>query len=201
MRYPGDAMKTVEIDPKSLSADPHVVEMKNVCDRIAHVKPEETQTLFGYLHQMATLYYEGALTQAMKSFKAAQIAAWVGTVLFFAVVLWILVWPEGSSLRWLSVLPPAMIQVISGLNFYMYRKATQQFELFHVCLERMGRFLMANSVCANIEESAKRDQARMELVATMAHAPMLPVQGLEHQSSEIARKSAKAREVSKAATA
>jgi len=61
----------------------------------------------------------------------------------------------------------------------MYRKATKQFELFHVCLERMGRYLMANSVCANIENPERRDEARAELVATMAHAPMLPIDGLE----------------------
>ena len=37
---------------------------------------------------------------------------------------------------------------------------------------------MANSVCANIENPERRDEARAELVATMAHAPMLPIEGL-----------------------
>ena len=90
------------------------------------------------------------------------------------------------------MIPGVTVQAISGLNFWMYRRATTQFELFHVCLERMGRYLLANSVCENMHDDNRRDAARFELVRIMATAPMLPVQAvIDHPSDRTGIKKAK----------
>jgi hypothetical protein len=48
----------------------------------------------------------------------------------------------------------------------------------------MGRYLMANSICANIEGSERRDEARAELIVTMAHAPLFPIEGSAGQRQD-----------------
>jgi hypothetical protein len=40
---------------------------KALCDTVSTHNPEDTQALFGDLHNMVTLYYRGALTQASRS--------------------------------------------------------------------------------------------------------------------------------------
>lgn len=72
-----------------------------------------------------------------------------------------------------------LVSAISSLNFFLYKRSIRQFELFHVCLERLNRYLMANSVSANIEDKEKRETARAELVSTMANAPMLPIENVQ----------------------
>jgi hypothetical protein len=178
------------ITPKQMESQTNLL-----CDSLSKHRPEDTQALFGDLHKMATAYYQGALSQASRSFAWALGFAVVGTtIVLLAVGTWVIsaLRPQPSAsgqvrqpappLR-TNLLPHLLVglagvivQVISGLNFYLYRKATAQFELFHVCLERMGRYLMANSVCANIRDEGQKDQARVDLIKTMANAPMLPAE-------------------------
>ena len=163
---------------------------KALCDSVSKHRPEDTQALFGDLHKMATLYYRGALAQASRSFFVAEVFAGAGTLLImFAVGLWMLDHHDWSEISALSGL---IVQVISGLNFYLYRKATAQFELFHICLERMGRYLMANSVCENIKNDQLRDETRNQLVGIMANASMLPAECLRNLREEVPRSSTSA---------
>jgi hypothetical protein len=65
-----------------------------------------------------------------------------------------------------------LIEAISAIGFYLYGRAASQFGSFHICLERMNRFLIANSMCESMEPQ-KRDEVRSALVDVMAHAPLL----------------------------
>jgi|ERR1700723_953742 len=100
----------------TVPVDSYLLETKRLCDKIAEVKADNTQALFGDLHQMATLYYQGALTQASRSFLAAQIFAGLGTIVIVAVALWMMKTKEFSRF---GVLSGGVIQAISALNFYM----------------------------------------------------------------------------------
>ncbi len=72
----------------------------------------------------------------------------------------------------ISFLAGSVIQVISGINFYLYFKAARQFASFHICLERTNRFLVANSICMDVGCTVKRDEIRTELIEIIARAPM-----------------------------
>jgi hypothetical protein len=171
-----------------IAPDEFVVQTRALCDSVSKHRSEDTQSLFGDLHKMATLYYRGALSQANHSFWGAQGFAILGTALFLVGgAMWMRQHREPHGL---AALVGLGLQVISGLNFYLYRKATKQFELFHVCLERMGRYLMANSVCASIQDPGKRDEARTALAGVMANAPMLPAECLQDQNREPSQSSA-----------
>jgi len=168
--------ETVTEHRASAIKDPEMLAMDRLCNRIAETNPENTQELFGNLQQIGELYYKGALTRANRSFILAQIFASVGIVYIFYlgyVCLHMSDLTKGKVL--FHAFAAVLVGAISSLNFVLYNRATRQFELFHVCLERAGRFLTANSVSANISDSEKRDKARAELVSIMANAPMLPL--------------------------
>ena len=44
----------------------------------------------------------------------------------------------------------AIVEVVSGLNFWLYSRTSIQLNSFHVRLERMQRYLVANSVAASL---------------------------------------------------
>jgi hypothetical protein len=169
--------ETVSDLQKSETKDRDVREINRICNLIANTSPENTQALFGNLQEMAELYYKGALTRADRSFMAAQVFGFLG-IAYIAYVGYVCLHMANATTGKVlfHVFAGAIVSAISSLNFVLYYRATRQFELFHVCLERAGRFLMANSVSANIACSQKRDEAKADLVSTMANAPMLPLE-------------------------
>lgn len=150
-------------------------EFKKRCDEVAKTAPGDTHTLASVLQKMSLNFYEDVRSQARQSFYIALGAAAVGTlmVLFgigamMSVSKWVTL--ESSEL---SVVAGVAIQVISAINFYLYGKTARQFALFHICLERTNRFLLANTLCENVLEEKRRDDLRIELVRLIATAPML----------------------------
>ena len=65
-----------------------------------------------------------------------------------------------TSKATLTVIASVIPDVISGMIFYLYLRTMRHFGCFHVCCERMNRFLISNSVSANIGCSTTRDQTR-----------------------------------------
>jgi hypothetical protein len=156
---------TVEHDP--LKA------LRTACEVVAKVEP-------GNVHQIAALhtsmildYYRDVRRQAQQSFIAALVAAIVGT-LFFLYATWSVTRSENPWTN-ISLISGALIEVISAINFYLYSRAARQFAIFHVCLERTNRFLLANSMSENLTCKDLRDEARLQLIDLIANAPMLTV--------------------------
>jgi hypothetical protein len=66
----------------------------------------------------------------------------------------------------ISALGGGIVEVISGLNFWLYTKVAGQLDAFHVRLERMQRFLLANSVAQGLT-GEERERAISSLVSTI----------------------------------
>lgn len=150
-------------------------EVERICRDLAGSSPEDTQKIAAELLTISKQYYMDVRGQAKNSFKAALVSAYAGMALFSVSVG--LVMQGHTDKATLMVIASVIPDVISGVIFYLYFRTMRHFSYFHVCLERMNRFLISNSVSANISCSAKRDQTRTQLVETMAQAPMLPVEG------------------------
>ncbi len=83
--------------------------------------------------QMLENYYRSVLRQANLSFIFALIFASLGILMFFSTI----------------------VQVISGINFILYGRASNQLHTFHKSLESMQNFVLANSICQGLEEPTK----------------------------------------------
>lgn len=167
-------------DLDSTLKDESLEEIKQKCREVAVTDPGDTQKIASVLTEMSLHYYDDVRKQAERSFSAALTAAAVGTMFFLAAA--VLVMNNRTDKATISLISGSLIQVISGINFYLYGKAGRQFSLFHVCLERMNRFLVANSICENLTCPHKRDEIRADLVRMVGQAPMLSVDGGNHRS-------------------
>jgi hypothetical protein len=116
---------------------------------------------------ISNAYYENVLSQARRSFNSAIAAAIVG-LLFFLGAVAVAMTRELIGAASISALSGTIVEVIAGLNFWLYARTSLQLESFHLRLERMQRYLVANSVCENLRGKA-RDLALSELVATIAN--------------------------------
>ncbi len=160
---------------------PSLDEIRKNCEAVATADPSDTQKVASVLLEMSLNYYEHVRREARQSFYSALGAAVVGTC-FFIVGAGFFLGLNGEKAK-ISLIAGALVQVISGINFYLYGKSARQFAMFHVCLERMNRFLVANSICTNLESAVKRDEARAELVHIMAEAQMLSIDGINGATS------------------
>jgi len=165
------------------------------CRELATTSPENTQKIAGDLLSMGKAYYSDACMRAQQSFRVALVAAGVGVVFFMGASG--LFMAEKTNQATYAAVGGGIIEMLAAVVFAFHYKAVRQFGYFHVCLERMTRFMVANSVCTNIECGTKRDETRAMLVKAMLDAPMLPI--FEEETSK--SKARRPLEKGKAATA
>jgi hypothetical protein len=135
---------------------------------------------------MSLNYYQDVRHQAQQSFASALAAAVVG-VGFFVYAAWQAMRPgQGDAAAIVPVIAGALVQIISGINFLLYGRAARQFAAFHVCLERTNRFLLANTLCENLNCHERRDAMRSELIRVVANAPMLTLDVIAHGADSAA---------------
>jgi len=134
--------------------------------RLAKADPGDVQEVASAQLQIINDYYVSVLAQARQSFRAALAAAGIGLVFFLGAVIFLLA--SGDSLvGTISVISGALVEVIAGINFYLYGRAASQLAAFHVALDRIQRFVFANSLCEHLGDPVK-DQARAKLIETIA---------------------------------
>lgn len=157
---------------------PSIRELSATCDKLATAELRDTNGIAALLLKMSLRYYADVLRQAQKSFFLALGTAAVG-IAFFLYAAWSSM--HGGPAK-IGIITGALVEVISAIGFFLYGRAARQFGAFDICLERMNRFLIANSVCESMEPQ-KRDEARGALVDVMAHAPLLTFEVMSGGSS------------------
>jgi hypothetical protein len=156
------------------------------CDKIATQNIGSTQSTASILQKLSLIYYLDVRMQALLSFGSALGAAVVGMAFFFYAG-WLSMSAHGASQSVnISLWAGALTQFISAVSFFLYFKAARQFATFHVCLERMNRYLLANTISDGLDDETK-SKVRGALVETIAGAPMLSLD----PAAEIANKPAK----------
>jgi len=154
----------------TLNEAPRTADLWALCDKIGQTAQGDTQTLACLLQGMSMRYYEDVRSQAKQSFRCALGAAIVGTA-FFGMAAWPMT-SQSSTIGNVGLVAGAVVSLISGVYFWLYRRAARQFSTFHVCLERANRFMLANTLVDNLCPDT-RDALRAELIRIVATAPML----------------------------
>jgi hypothetical protein len=152
--------------------------LKNACDAFATTPKGDTRALASHLSKMILAYYEDVRRQAQQSFVSAVAMGTVGAALFFFGCYEAM--RHGSSQSAANLTPAAtaliggaLVQTLSGIQFFIYGRAARQFQSFHICLERMNRFLLANTIVDSLTHESAQEQARVELIHLIVTAPML----------------------------
>lgn len=116
--------------------------------------------------ELINRYHHNVLRQVQQSFYWALFTAGLGTF-FIIIAISFFILKQYTSVSILSSVLGTLVYAISGVNFYIYGRASSQFSAFHVFLDRTHRFLLANSICENIHDDSKRDVVRSEIVLSI----------------------------------
>jgi len=156
----------------------NVVRLENIVSRsinlIGEADPKDVQQIAASQLRMLAGYHQIALAQSGRSFFWALVGAGIGLLFFFSAAAFALV--TGVTLAAVvPLLSGAIVEVVSGVVFFLYGKTTLQLSNFHSRLEVLQRYLLANSLCESLGE-AERDKARAALIAEISHPQSTVVQ-------------------------
>ena len=119
--------------------------------------------------QMSILdtYYNSALAQQKGSYRAASFIAGIGVLIFFASI-WLVLTDNRINVAIAGTIAASIVQVVSGVGFFLYSKSTGQLDKIYQQLVSVQRFLLANSICEKLTTQEALERSRSELVSTIA---------------------------------
>jgi TRADD-N domain-containing protein len=168
--------------PTQTAADLQGVNVESVLTTIRGGDHDIKTTAIAQI-DLLTKYYNRVLKQANDSFWWAEATAAAGFLLFGIAVACV-IWGEANQAlngATIAGLGGAIVQVISGLQFWLYGKTTDQLAHFHQSLEQTQRFLIASSLCDSLDDKATQLNALSTLIATISgseptqHVPTDPM--------------------------
>jgi hypothetical protein len=112
-------------------------------------------------------YHEMALAQSRRSFNWALIGAGVGMLFFMTAAGLAIHDTRNTAAVVVPVISGAVVEVVSGIVFFLYGKTSVQLSDFHSRLEALQRYLLANSICEALH-GEEQNKARAELIREIA---------------------------------
>jgi len=148
---------------ETVFGEQHVI---SIINELSETQPGDIQRIAASQIKLLDSYYNAVLEQAKMSFRWALIAAGVGLAFFLGAIVFLLN-AQNQPIATASIIGGAIVEVISGINFFLYGKTTTQLAYFHQRLDQTQRFLLANSICESLQGDTK-EKARAELVGVIA---------------------------------
>lgn len=136
-------------------------------ENIRKAQPGQVQEIAASQILLLNEYQNQVLSEQNRSFLYALVAAALGLGFFLTAITFLLL-QQKSDAALVSALAGAIVEVISGINFYLYSQTSAQVALFHARLDMTQRFLLANSVCESLKDDTNKDNARSDLVHAIA---------------------------------
>jgi transcriptional regulator with XRE-family HTH domain len=145
------------------------IERNDAVKELSEAMPDDIQAIASAQLKILDSYHREVLIQAKNSFRWALISSGAGFLFFLASVVFLL-YEQPRNQAIIPLVSGTVIEVIAGVNFYLYGRATTQLSSFHRKLDQTQRFLLANSMCESLDGEAKQT-ARAELVKTVSSLP------------------------------
>jgi hypothetical protein len=130
--------------------------IRDSIQRIAAADPANVQLIAASQLELLAGYHQIALAESRRIFFWALVGSGVGLIFLVAAAA--------------SVLPTAIaffsgatVEIVAGIVFALYGKATTQLSGFHSRLEVLQRYLLANSLCEALDGD-DRNKARVALI-------------------------------------
>jgi transcriptional regulator with XRE-family HTH domain len=142
-------------------------------NRIRDADPKNFQEIGASQLRLLDAYYNLALTQSRRSFIWALVGSALGLSFFIVAVAFSLL--TGIALTAvIPLLSGAIVEVVAGIVFYLYGKTTSQLTTFHSSLVALQRYVLANSLCENLD-GEERNKARATLIQEISRPqPAVP---------------------------
>lgn len=178
-----------------IESRPWCVGEMNRCEGIGDALNGDVGTMVETVQKLILRYYTDVGLQATESFESAKrISAWGFGILVFTIAYIVIVdaaghfnWGgfdanyKGMGVGQLGLFAGAIVELIAGVQFVLYGKATKQFGAFHICLERTHRYLLAYKIADGIDKN--RDETLQKIVCIMANAPMISARDIDGEGN------------------
>ena len=145
-----------------------VFSISSSLDRLATAETKDVQQIAASQLELLAAYHQVALGQSSRSFFWALIGSGAGLALFAVAVVFSLL--NGLGVASVPLIAGAVVEVVSGVVFYLYGKTSSQLSIFHSRLEVLQRYLLANSICESLDGEA-RNTARAALIQEISRTP------------------------------
>jgi hypothetical protein len=136
--------------------------------QLSEADPADVQTIAASQIRLLATYYELVRDQSRQSFRWALVAAIAGCIFFLSALTFVIT-RQLESAATISLISVALIELISGINFYLYGKTTNQLGDFQTRLDWTQRYLLANSIIESMEGEHKQ-LSRADLVRVIVGA-------------------------------
>jgi hypothetical protein len=139
-------------------------------------------------------YYDNVRDQAEESFESAKGVAFFGFLVLMGTVAYVIIRDyqvahgyasatKGMGVGAIGLIGGSVVELIAGVQFVLYGRATKQFGAFHICLERTHRYLMAYQMTQ--EMTTNKDATLEKIVCIMANAAMITREDIEGMASGV----------------
>lgn len=173
--------------PRGVSSVAGTREVEKTCEELGAAVARGKLGDIVAKHEMMILhYYRDVQEQAQGSFATARRFGWTGFCVLIGTLLYVTVFDALGRFgvtkavqpsAWMTVasvgvVSGLLIEFIAGVGFWLYRRTSEQFAAFHICLERTHRYLIAYKISIEMSGVDKESTMR-DLVCIMAKAPMI----------------------------
>lgn len=135
-------------------------------EKIAQADPSNVATIAAPHLELVNSYYLNTLRQSQQSFFWALIGGGIG-IAFFIVSAFLIIFRQPANSSYLgpaiTALAGGAVEVIAGIMLKLYGSTSNQAAAYHVRLDRIQRFFIANSACEGMESDIKYS-TRAELI-------------------------------------
>jgi hypothetical protein len=156
------------------------------CDELKTALEGKLGEIVSKHEEMILHYYKDVQMQANQSFDQAKKLAYIGFGVLIVTLIYALVFDalgrfgleksvsdskDYFTIGGIGIISGFVIEFIAAINFWLYTKASKQFNAFHICLERTHRYLIAYKISEQLTKN--RDITLEKLICIMANAPMI----------------------------
>ena len=156
----------LQISQEESGYDPPRPTTGQLIKRVKDADPSDIRQVAAALLELNNRNYHHVLRQAQQSFNLALVAGTVGLFFLLAAVSFFFL-TQPTNISFISLISGSLVETISAINFYIYGRASKQFEALHTYLDRINRSLIADSLCEKIINVDARDTSRAELIKTI----------------------------------
>ena len=168
-------------DLDHIESEPQARPQTNTQKMVASLDPAKIQEVAASQVVISDLYYKNVLQHAQRLFRWALIAAGTGLI-FFLVAVALLLLRGSLNEALISLTSGGVMEAIAVLNFYLYGRVFKQLREFHERLDRTQQYLLANSICENLQGDVKQ-ATQIELIRAMMHSLALQEEKMEKSAA------------------
>jgi hypothetical protein len=143
-----------------------------IAEELSRIEPGDVQKIVSKQIQLLGNYNQDALEQARTSFNWAIRSTIFSFVILIGVIVYLVLVQTQNVVSILAGISSLFAQLLSGTQFYLYRRSQEQVAYFHKALNQTQKFMLANSVCEGLDGEYKQ-KARSDLVKSITQIGLL----------------------------